>query len=58
MTNNKKKRVTVFIDQDILVHSKAEALINDVTLSQLIEKALVKYLPKETTIKMKVEKEK
>lgn len=58
MTNNIKKRVTIFIDNEILIHSKAEALIREITLSQLVEKALVNYLPKETTIKIKKEQEK
>ena len=57
MTNKTKKRVTIFIDPEILIHSKAEALIRGITLSQLIEKAMVDYLPNETTIKIKKVKE-
>ena len=53
MTYESKKRVTVFIDPELLIHSKAEALIKEISLSILVENALISFLPKETTIKTK-----
>ncbi len=51
MSTIAKKRVTVFLDQSIIKHARAEAVIEDLTLTQLIEKAILQYLPKETVIK-------
>ncbi|MCX6762979.1 MAG: hypothetical protein NT093_04350 [Candidatus Moranbacteria bacterium] len=51
MTINKKQRVTLFLDPNLLKQAKMQALIEDESLSALIERALVKYLPKETIIK-------
>jgi hypothetical protein len=48
---NKKQRVTIFLNPLISKQAKAEAVIQEITLTSLIEKALVKYLPKETVIK-------
>jgi hypothetical protein len=51
-TNNKaKQRVTLFLNPDLLKHAKAQAILEDMTLTSLIERALVDYLPKETVIK-------
>ena len=48
---NKKQRVTIFLNPLISKQAKAEAVVQEITLTSLIEKALVKYLPKETVIK-------
>ena len=50
-TNNNKQRVTLFVNPSILRQSKAQAVVEDRTLTSLVEKALVNYLPKETIIK-------
>jgi hypothetical protein len=50
MTTN-KKRVTLFVNPSILKHAKAQAALSEVTLTALVEKALIRYLPKETIIK-------
>ena len=50
MTNN-KKRVTLFLDPLITKHAKAQAVVEDITLTDLVEKALISYLPKETIVK-------
>ena len=50
MTINKKQRVTLFLDPNRLKQAKMQALIEDESSSALIERALTKYLPKETTI--------
>ena len=49
-TNN-KQRVTLFVNPSILKHARAQAVVEDSTLTSLVEKALSDYLPKETLIK-------
>ncbi len=51
MTPNDGQRVTIFINPAIVKQAKAQAIIEEITLAILIEKALIKYLPKETVIK-------
>jgi len=51
MTTIKKQRVTLFLNPLISKHAKAQAIVEDTTLTLLVEKALIKYLPKETIIK-------
>jgi hypothetical protein len=51
MTTNNKQRITLFINPSISKQAKAQAVIEDITLTNLVEKALIKYLPKETIIK-------
>ena len=51
MTNNEKQRVTLFLNPTLLKQAKAQALVEERTLTALVEVALVKYLPKETIIK-------
>lgn len=50
MPKTNKQRVTLFINPELLKHSKAQAVIEDITLTQLIEKALIDYLPEEIKI--------
>jgi hypothetical protein len=47
----KKQRITLFVNPAIAKHAKAQAIIEELTLTNLIEKALLNYLPKETVIK-------
>jgi len=51
MTSTVKQRVTLFLDTAIIKHARAEAIIEDLTLTTLVEKALVAYLPTEIVIK-------
>jgi len=51
MTNNNKQRITLFINPSIAKHAKAQAVLEELSLTTLIERALLKYLPKETIIK-------
>lgn len=51
MTTIKNKRVTLFLNPSVIKHAKAQAVIEDTTLTFLVEKALVNYLPKVTIIK-------
>ena len=48
---NKKQRVTLFLNHEIAKHAKAQAVIEELTLTRLVEIALSKYLPKQTIIK-------
>jgi hypothetical protein len=50
MTTN-KQRVTLFLNPLITKHSRAQAVVEELTLTKLVEKALIAYLPKETVIK-------
>lgn len=50
-TNKNKQRVTLFINPQVLVQAKAQAIIENITLTGLAEKAFISYLPKETVIK-------
>lgn len=50
-TTKSKHRLTLFVNPAIAKHAKAQALIEDLTLTQLVEKALLEYLPKEIVIK-------
>lgn len=51
MATKDKQRVTLFLNPDLLKHAKAQAVIDELTLTALIELALAAYLPKETIIK-------
>jgi hypothetical protein len=51
MTITKKQRITLFLNPLISKHAKAQAIVEETTLTSLVEKALVNYLPKETIIK-------
>lgn len=57
MTNNNKQRLTLFINPALAKHAKAQAIVEELSLTALIEKALIKYLPKETVIKKPVIRE-
>ena len=51
MTTIDKRRITLFINPSIVKHARAQAIVEDLTLTNLVEKALINYLPKETLIK-------
>ena len=51
MTTANKQRVTLFINSALVKHARAEAVVEETTLTALVEKALINYLPKETVIK-------
>jgi hypothetical protein len=51
MTTNNKQRVTLFLNHDLLIHVRAQAVIEGRSLTALAERALIKYLPKETIIR-------
>lgn len=51
MTTDDKQRLTLFINPSIAKHARAQAIVEEISLTNLVEKALIKYLPKETVIK-------
>ncbi len=51
MTTDNKQRVTLFINPALTKQARAQAVVEEISLSALIERALVKYLPKETVIR-------
>ncbi|MDO8583073.1 MAG: hypothetical protein Q7R51_00910 [bacterium] len=51
MTTTKGKRVTLFVETSIVKQARAQAVVEEITLTALVEKALISYLPKVTIIK-------
>lgn len=51
MINDEKQRTTLFIKPTLVKQARAQAIVEDLTLTTLVERALIKYLPKETIIK-------
>jgi len=51
MTTNDKQRVTLFINPSIAKQARAQAVVEELSLTNLVERALIKYLPKKTVIK-------
>lgn len=51
MTTIKKQRVTIFINPSVAKQARAQAVVEESTLTALVERALIEYLPKETVIK-------
>lgn len=51
MSTSSKQRVTLFLNPAIVKHAKAQALVEGLNLTTLVEKSLIHYLPKETIIK-------
>lgn len=50
MATNDKQRITIFMNPSIAKHAKAQAIVEELSLTALVEKALVNYLPKQTII--------
>lgn len=51
MTTASKQRVTLFLNPKLIKHARAEAVIEETTLTSYVEKALMSYLPETTSIK-------
>ncbi|HCM37220.1 MAG: hypothetical protein UV61_C0001G0016 [Candidatus Gottesmanbacteria bacterium GW2011_GWB1_43_11] len=51
MTTDDKQRITLFINPSIVKQARAQAVVEDLSLTSLVENALINYLPKETVIK-------
>lgn len=50
-SNNNKKRVTLFVNPSILKQARAQAVVEELSLTAFVEKALINFLPKVTKIK-------
>ena len=50
-TTNGKQRVTLFLNPKLLIQAKAQAVVEDISLTNLIEKILIDHLPAEILIK-------
>lgn len=57
MTTKLKDRVTLFLNPSISKHARAQAVVEELSLTALVERALIKYLPKETVIKKTIIKD-
>jgi len=51
MTKTKKQRVTLFLNPGLLKQAKAQAIVDGLSLTDLVEKILATYLPKEIVIR-------
>lgn len=51
MTSEDKQRITLFLNPAIAKHARAQAVVEEISLTTLVEQALIDYLPKETVIK-------
>lgn len=51
MTTSSKHRTTLFMNPSIAKQARAQAVVEEITMTALVEKALVKYLPKMTVIR-------
>lgn len=51
MTASNRQRLTLFLNPSIVKHARAEAIVEDITLTKLVEKALIAYLPAEIVLK-------
>lgn len=51
MTKNEKQRVTLFLNPNLLKHAKAQAIVEEISLTSIVERALAKYLPKKIILK-------
>jgi len=51
MTTKKTLRTTLFLHADLSKQAKVQAIVEGLTLTSLVEKALISYLPKETVVK-------
>ena len=49
--NTTTQRTTIFLNSQIVTQAKAQAIVEGITLTKLIEIALIDYLPRETIIK-------
>lgn len=54
MTTMGKQRVTLFLNPAITKQARGQAVVEEISVTTLVEKALIMYLPKETIIKKAV----
>ena len=51
MSTIDNQRLTLFLSPNLLTHALDKAVVEGHTLTELVERALIKYLPKKTVIK-------
>jgi hypothetical protein len=51
MAISTKKRVTLFLNPGIIKHARAQAVVEEISLTALVEQALISHLPIQTVIK-------
>lgn len=51
MTSSDTQRTTLFLHPALVKQARAQAVVEECTLTVLVEKALLNYLPKETVVK-------
>lgn len=51
MATNNNQRITLFINSSVVKQARVQAVVEELTLTNLVKKALIKYLPKEIVIK-------
>jgi len=51
MTSTTRQRITLFLNPQIVKQARAQAILEDLTLTQIVEKALLEYLPEKIVIK-------
>lgn len=51
MTTITRQRLTLFLKPSIVKHARAEAIVEEITLTKLVEIALIAYLPAEIVLK-------
>ena len=51
ITTTDKQRTTLFMNPSIVLQARVQAVVEKISLTTLVERALTLYLPKETVIK-------
>ena len=51
MTTNYKQRITLFINHFMVKEARGQVIVEELSLTDFVEKALINYLPTETVIK-------
>ncbi len=51
MATTTKQRLTLFLNPLLVKQARAQAVVEEITLTSLVEKSLVSYLPTVTVIK-------
>ncbi|MFA6981901.1 MAG: hypothetical protein WC243_02680 [Patescibacteria group bacterium] len=51
MTTKDGQRTTLFINPSIVKQARAQALVEGISLTDIVQNALIKYLPNETIIR-------
>lgn len=50
-TSTAKQRITLFLKPSLAKQARAQSVLEDLTLTELVERALINYLPAKTVIR-------